>query len=29
MDGKPVQARAQHLNAGFAFGEGTREAEPS
>jgi len=29
MDGKPVQARAQELSAGFAFGEGVREAEPS
>lgn len=24
MDGKPVQARAQQLNAGLAFGEGAR-----
>ncbi|KAK5807489.1 hypothetical protein VI817_001747 [Penicillium citrinum] len=29
MDGKPVQARAQELSAGFAFAEGVREAEPS
>ncbi|OQE21762.1 hypothetical protein PENSTE_c011G01100 [Penicillium steckii] len=29
MDGKPVQARAQELSSGFAFGEGVREAEPS
>ncbi|KAJ5979817.1 hypothetical protein N7481_007115 [Penicillium waksmanii] len=29
MDRKPVQARAQQLNAGIAFGEGAREAEPS
>lgn len=29
MDGKPVQARAQQLNVGLAFGEGAREAEPS
>lgn len=29
MDGKPVQSRAQQLNAGLAFGEGAREAERS
>lgn len=29
MDGKPVQARAQHLNADLAFGRRARGAEHS